>query len=355
MRPPAEFVIDLSSRHLEHSLLVSQPQEQHAVYLSQFHDVELFGHHHLHAVISAGDHFDCQEISGYERRLQYHVLNHPGRELPMPQITREGGNFFIDRSNLGKNDTKHIAGDVFFGTPIEPLNWGMWLLQAIPSAAFFAENKPADRFLAHVGRDWQRALLLTLGVPADAIEHQELGRTYHCDRLTMYQYSKIELVPTPKEREIFSRLRKKLAPDANDRAGRKLFLSRRSITRESAGKYRALQNEDDVVAAAEALGFEICEPELLSIPDQIKLFSEAEIVVGLGGAALFNVIFCKPGTRIVSIESSTAFVHGHASLFASLGHRFAFVFGSQDITDPEPVHKRWSIDVPGLVSALKAL
>jgi hypothetical protein len=109
----------------------------------------------------------------------------------------------------------------------------------------------------------------------------------------MYQYSHIELVPTPKEREIFSRLRHQLAPDANTRAGRKLFLSRRSITRQSAGKYRALQNEDEVVAAAEALGFEICEPELLSIPDQIKLFSEAEIVVGLGGAALFNVMFCK--------------------------------------------------------------
>jgi hypothetical protein len=354
-RQPAEFVTDLSGRDLGQGLLANQPQDRHAVYISSFEDVELFGHHHLHAVIGKGNRFDCQDVAGYQRRLQYHVDHHPGRNLPMPQITRDGDRYLIDRSYLPENGIKHIDGDVFFGTPIEPLNWGMWLLQAIPSASFFVENKPADKFLAYVGREWQKALLVTLGVSEDRVEHQELGHTYHCDRLTMFQYSHIELVPTPKELEIFGRLSQALAPDANSQAGRRLFLSRRSITRQSAGKYRALQNEDEVVAAAEALGFEICEPELLSIPAQIKLFGEAEIVVGLGGAAMFNVVFCKPGTRVVSIESSAAFVHGHASLFASLGHRYGFVFGSQDITDPAPVHKRWSVDLAGLTSILKSL
>ena len=116
-----------------------------------------------------------------------------------------------------------------------------------------------------------------------------------------------------------------------------------------------MTNEDALIVAMVGLGFEIHEPEKLSIPDQIRLFREAELVVGLGGAAFFNVVFCRPGTRVVSIESSTQFVDGHARLFASSGHRFAFVFGRQDETDPQPVHKRWTIDVEGVVAIVKGL
>jgi capsular polysaccharide biosynthesis protein len=106
---------------------------------------------------------------------------------------------------------------------------------------------------------------------------------------------------------------------------------------------------------AERLNFEIHEPETMTFADQIKLFRESSVVVGLGGAALFNVVFCKPGTTVVSIESSNSFVHNHAALFASLGHKYGFIFGCQDVTDTAPVHKRWSIDVDGLLSVLRGL
>jgi capsular polysaccharide biosynthesis protein len=84
------------------------------------------------------------------------------------------------------------------------------------------------------------------------------------------------------------------------------------------------------------------------------LFAEAELIVGLGGAALFNVIFCPPTTRVVSIESSADFAHNHASLFAALGHRFGFIFGRQDPEDETPVQKRWTVDVDGVMRAVGA-
>ena len=112
-------------------------------------------------------------------------------------------------------------------------------------------------------------------------------------------------------------------------------------------------NETSLVRAFTNRGYEIVEPELFSFPDQIRLFAEADLVVGLGGAGMFNTIFSPPSTRVVSIESSTDFAHNHADLFGSLGHPFAFIFGAQDPEDTTPVQKRWTIDVKETMKAIR--
>jgi capsular polysaccharide biosynthesis protein len=115
---------------------------------------------------------------------------------------------------------------------------------------------------------------------------------------------------------------------------------------------RRLINEDNLIEAFVARGFEVVEPEYLSFVEQVKLFRETEMVVGPGGAGLFNVFFCNYGTRVISIESSTAFVHWHAELFGSLGLRYGIVLGAQDLLDNTPTQKRWAVDVKGVMSAV---
>ncbi len=39
----------------------------------------------------------------------------------------------------------------------------------------------------------------------------------------------------------------------------------------------------------------------MSVKEQVKLFAEAELVVAAHGAALTNLVFCSPGTRIVEL------------------------------------------------------
>jgi capsular polysaccharide biosynthesis protein len=352
-RPPAEFVADLSGSSLHHALLQDQPHERHGTYRNRFADVRLFGHHHLHALIDSSFRFDCQDITRYEFRLDNHVAHHPGRHLPIPQITKDGNTYRVDMSQVTDANTVIIPRSVYFGTPIEPLNWGMWLLQGLPGALDFLTNRPAERLLVYVGRDWQRALLNTVGIPDDKIVHQELGQTYFCEEVVMRQYSHVDLVPTTADRDLYDRISREFAGAGGSAVGRRIFLSRRSVTLQSGGRYRALLNEDELVEGFTDQGFEIIEPEGLSFADQIRIFRESELVVGLGGAALFNVVFCRPGTRVVSIESSTTFVHGHAMLFGSLGLRYGIVFGMQDAADVAPVHKKWTIDVSGALAAIR--
>ena len=40
--------------------------------------------------------------------------------------------------------------------------------------------------------------------------------------------------------------------------------------------------------------------------DQVKIFNNAEFIIGLHGAAFANLCFCKPGTKVVELRSHTA-------------------------------------------------
>ncbi len=46
------------------------------------------------------------------------------------------------------------------------------------------------------------------------------------------------------------------------------------------------------------------KPEFLSFKKQIKLFNSSSLIIGAHGAAFTNIIFCKPGTKILEIMPS---------------------------------------------------
>jgi capsular polysaccharide biosynthesis protein len=48
-------------------------------------------------------------------------------------------------------------------------------------------------------------------------------------------------------------------------------------------------------------GFVLLDPAKLNADAQIELFAEAELVAGIHGAGLANILWCKPGTCVVEI------------------------------------------------------
>ena len=57
-------------------------------------------------------------------------------------------------------------------------------------------------------------------------------------------------------------------------------------------------------------GFEIYDPDTLSVPEQIKLFSEATEVFAIHGGVLANLIYCRQGTTVHEI-----FTHPYRTMF----------------------------------------
>ncbi len=98
------------------------------------------------------------------------------------------------------------------------------------------------------------------------------------------------------------------------------FSSRIYISRpKTAG--RRLINEDDVLEALTPLGFVAYTLENLSFSDQVRLFSQAEIVVSPHGAGLTNIIFAQ---NLIVIELFGSF--GIPTLFflaKALGFQYA--------------------------------
>ena len=66
--------------------------------------------------------------------------------------------------------------------------------------------------------------------------------------------------------------------------------------------YRVLLNENNIKDYLSSIGFTIIKPENYSFSEQIKIFSNAKYVVGLYGAAMMMLTFCKKKTNVLEIK-----------------------------------------------------
>ena len=79
------------------------------------------------------------------------------------------------------------------------------------------------------------------------------------------------------------------------------FKSKIYIRRENAN-YIKIINEADLIIKLRKQGFEIINPQHFDILEQMKIFSNAEMIVAPHGSNMSNIIFCKKGTKIIEIS-----------------------------------------------------
>ena len=78
------------------------------------------------------------------------------------------------------------------------------------------------------------------------------------------------------------------------------FKSKIYIRREDAN-YRKILNEADLISKLRKLEFEIINPQHFEILEQMKIFSNADLIIAAHGSNLSNIIFCQKGTKIIEI------------------------------------------------------
>lgn len=92
-------------------------------------------------------------------------------------------------------------------------------------------------------------------------------------------------------------LKQTFGPPAHTRQqGTRLYIGRDDANR------RHLENQAELLQVLSPLGFQPINWDGRSIREQAALFAKAEIIVGLNGAALTNLVFCKPGTRVLVLH-----------------------------------------------------
>jgi capsular polysaccharide biosynthesis protein len=91
--------------------------------------------------------------------------------------------------------------------------------------------------------------------------------------------------------------RKVFLHESKNKLMKKIFLDR-SQSRYNHCQIKNLYDIKDLILKKK---FEIYKPEILSFKKQISLFESSSVIIGAHGAAFSNIIFCKPGTKIIEI------------------------------------------------------
>lgn len=123
---------------------------------------------------------------------------------------------------------------------------------------------------------------------------------------------------------------------------RRIYVSRERV------RLRRTVNERALAAALAARGFETVHPQEMSHAEQVRTFAEAETVVGTGGAALANCLFCAAGTRLVEICPIDSMYPFYCGLALQRGMHYRFVPGSRT-----RALDAFSVDVDAVLAALE--
>ncbi len=103
---------------------------------------------------------------------------------------------------------------------------------------------------------------------------------------------------------------------------RRVFIKRNS-------NIRNITNAREIEELLIGRGFSVVEPEFLTHSEQVALFSNADVIVGATGAAMANLIFCRPTAKIIIMISDYRFMPYWywQNMACAVGNRVTYVFG----------------------------
>ena len=138
-------------------------------------------------------------------------------------------------------------------------------------------------------------------------------------------------------------------PPPARRGSRRFFIPRRGR--------RGLVNEAEVEQELARHGFEVIEPE--GQTDLHLSLGQASHVVGIHGAALANLVFCAPGTRVLELVPSDMPWRYFYSLCCSADLPYGVVMGKslreRRLPIQKATHAPFYVPIPELRAALEAL
>jgi capsular polysaccharide biosynthesis protein len=232
-------------------------------------------------------------------------------------------------------------------------NYAHWLVQGVPRLELtrqVVDLATVDRVLVNdQSPPVVSAALDALGVPAGrVVPVPQPAPVFECERLVV-------ATPTPDmaalpdwARDFLRALF--LAPAgesaAPDRASEATGPQRLFVPRPRAAR-RRIVNAAEVARLLEARGFTTLAMEGRPVWEQAALFAGAEIIVAEHGAALANLAFAMPGTRVVELLGANTLTWMFAAISARGGLRHDVVVGIEPA--PPPWLWSWQIDADQMV------
>lgn len=224
-------------------------------------------------------------------------------------------------------------------------NFGHWLVDQAAALSYLVEmgvlptrhiivTKTARLGMRQVIRQTIDAIL------PDAIVHEhDVSEVWRCRDLAYL--TPVHIPPLFKLPAALQSLRKHLLPPASWPTAtpptRRLHVLRATRTRQ-------LLNEAEILEISARYGFETIAPEACSVREQARIFSEAESVIGVKGAALTNIIFAPPSCRVIVLSPGDFIDPFYWSIAGTYHAHYAELFGELAQRDRAASYNNFTID-----------
>ncbi len=229
--------------------------------------------------------------------------------------------------------------------------YGHWLLDFLPRlfclvASGYELTKlryllPID--LSAVARHWLAALGIISG---QIIFYDKIAQQCAVSRAMIPTNLRGSSLANPLLADAFGHFKTLIQPIKPASCHRKIFVSRMRW----ANMTRRCRNAYEVQAFFAGRGFEIVYPEMLSIPDQIELFSQTSVIAGEYGTGLHSAVFAPPSAKVIALRAN----HAHPAFLQSglcdvLGQDCSYVFGRTALENGNQV---FTIDLADVAACL---
>jgi capsular polysaccharide biosynthesis protein len=193
-------------------------------------------------------------------------------------------------------------------------NYAHWLFDVLPRIAICEEHvkiTEIDFFLfPSTEKKFQRETIEGLEINPNKCKSSEIYRHVLCSNLIVTDHpycinndstKDIMHIPQWISQWLKKSFQKYLIQDKN--LPKKFFIDR-SDSEADNQRLRKILNEFEVKEFLKREGFKIIKLGNISFEEQVKLFFNAKVVVGLHGAGFANIPFCKPGTKVIEFKNS---------------------------------------------------
>lgn len=122
---------------------------------------------------------------------------------------------------------------------------------------------------------------------------------------------------------------------------------------------RLLVNSKRVSFILRKFGFLVLDPSQMSFMEQVKAFHSARKIVLVGGAAMANLIFCSPGTLVVTLRSKFTVGYKMPEILAGLAGAKVLAVSGHPVGDfarssyLEKIHSHYYVRIAELSKAVK--
>jgi|TARA_B110000881_G_scaffold208912_1_gene214546 hypothetical protein len=267
--------------------------------------------------------FNCIKCSYYTDRIHDSAVikNNKIVEGPSFQL-RENTNADCLENSVIKIGTPRIRKKIK-GTVITFLtggggntNYWHWMFDVLPRIKIYQDSifskKKIDYYLfPNLSTNFQKETLDLLDISINKRLSSEFYRHFYANQIivpshpyTLQNDPELDSLKIPIWLSDFLKLNflnKSLQESKIKKFPKKIYISRKDAT-----SLRYIINEKEVDNALKNKGFSNLTMSDYSFKDQVALFHNAEVVIGLHGAGFANIVFCKTGTKIIEMRSNTA-------------------------------------------------